>query len=110
MRLLLMLYKLNFKDPNYQTKSNLLFYEKDIAFFYICLCIRHRFMRPWETQENPCEVEFDQSAMFQNYANYLIIPAYTDLKSKIDALATATNDFTNTPISITLGDLRSTLF
>lgn len=62
------------------------------------------------TEENPCEVDFDQSAMFQNYANELIIPAYTRLKSEADRLVTKTEAFNNNPTNLALTELQYAFF
>jgi len=62
------------------------------------------------TVENPCDVEFDQLAMFQNYANSIIIPAVTDLYNSVNTLETATSNFTNSPTVSTLETLRNTWF
>ncbi|MGB0863961.1 MAG: imelysin family protein [Saprospiraceae bacterium] len=62
------------------------------------------------TDENPCDVDFDQSAMFQNYTNGLIIPAYTRLKSEVDRLVTKTEAFNNTPTDLTLTELQYAFF
>lgn len=62
------------------------------------------------TTENPCDVEFDQSAMFQNYSNNLIIPAVVDLSNAADGLETALNLFTSTPDATNLQILRDTWF
>jgi predicted lipoprotein len=63
-----------------------------------------------ETEENPCEVDFDQSAMFQNYANDLIIPAYIRLKSEVDRLVTKTEAFNNNPTDLALTELQYAFF
>ncbi|MEO3407508.1 imelysin family protein [Mucilaginibacter sp. CAU 1740] len=44
---------------------------------------------------------FDKGAMLSNYANNLIIPAYTGLQQQIDALETGVNDFLNSPSATT---------
>lgn len=62
------------------------------------------------TQENPCENDFDQKAMFMNMANNLIIPAFTDLKTKVDAMSTSTTTFSTTPNQANLDGLRATWF
>jgi hypothetical protein len=62
------------------------------------------------TEENPCEVDFDQSAMFQNYANDLIIPAYIRLKSEVDRLVTKTEAFNNNPTDLALTELQYAFF
>jgi predicted lipoprotein len=59
------------------------------------------------TEDNPCEVDFDQTAMFQNYANKLIIPAYSTLKQETDRLVTEIETFNNNPTDATLTDLQS---
>ncbi|TAE00217.1 MAG: hypothetical protein EAZ97_06595 [Bacteroidetes bacterium] len=43
------------------------------------------------------KADFDRKAMLENFANNLIIPAYTDLQGKISVLQAATNQFTQNP-------------
>ena len=62
------------------------------------------------TNENPCENNFDQKAMFMNMANNLIIPAFTDLKTKIDAMSTAATSFTANPNQSELDAFRTVWF
>ncbi|GHA63316.1 imelysin family protein [Pontibacter akesuensis] len=50
---------------------------------------------------------YDRTAMVNNYAENLIIPAYTTFNSKTDALATAINAFTATPSAATLAAART---
>lgn len=54
-----------------------------------------------------CGGDFDQSAMLQNIADNLILPAYTDLKAKVDDMASKTETFTSTYDLATLESLRS---
>ena len=42
---------------------------------------------------DPCSNDFDQTAMFRNVADNLILPAYQDLKTKVDELETQTQLF-----------------
>jgi uncharacterized protein len=62
------------------------------------------------TGENPCENNFDQKAMFMNMANNLIVPAFTDLKAKVDAMTTASMSFTNNPGQSELEAFRTAWF
>ena len=41
--------------------------------------------------------QFDRSAILKNYADNIIIPRYNDLKSELDNLKTAVDNFTQTP-------------
>ena len=63
-----------------------------------------------DTPTTGCEVEFDQEAMFTNIADNLIIPAYTNLKEKVDDLETKVTDFQSNISQSTLDDLRSSWF
>ncbi|MEZ4887938.1 MAG: imelysin family protein [Chitinophagales bacterium] len=54
-----------------------------------------------------CGGDFDQKAMFQNITDNLILPAYTDLKAKVDDMASKTETFTSTYDLATLESLRS---
>jgi predicted lipoprotein len=50
---------------------------------------------------------FDRSALLENAATNIIIPAYTDLKAKTEALATAATAFTASPSVGTLTTVQS---
>lgn len=54
---------------------------------------------PGDTQ--PTVNGFDKGAMLANYADNLIIPAYTGLQQQIDALETGVETFLNTPSAAT---------
>jgi predicted lipoprotein len=62
------------------------------------------------SNENPCENNFDQKAMFMNMANNLIVPAFTDLKTKVDAMSTASTAFTMNPNTNELAAFRTAWF
>ncbi len=62
------------------------------------------------TEENPCENDFDQKAMFMNMANNLIIPAFTDLKTQVDAMSAASTAFTANPNQNELTTFRTAWF
>lgn len=47
-----------------------------------------------------------KSGMLENYADNLIIPAYTDFLAKVTALESSTNTFLNTPSAANLDALR----
>ncbi|MBI3134392.1 MAG: imelysin family protein [Bacteroidetes bacterium] len=51
--------------------------------------------------------EFDRKAMLTNMASAVIIPAYTTLNSSLGTLYTKATDFTASPNTITLADLRA---
>jgi predicted lipoprotein len=55
---------------------------------------------------DPCDITFDQAAMFTNLADHIIIPAFEDLNTKLDALVVEMSDFTTTPTESQLIDLR----
>ena len=59
------------------------------------------------TEDDPCNVDFDQSAMFQHYTNQLIVPAYTALKEKVDIMSNDATAFTSNPNITTLAAFRS---
>jgi predicted lipoprotein len=46
-----------------------------------------------DPQPTGCNTDFDEDAMFTNLADNLIIPAYTDLKAKVEDLNAKTTDF-----------------
>lgn len=50
---------------------------------------------------------YDQTSMFQNYANNLILPAYQLLQNKLDSLYSNIQTFNSTPNSTNLGNVRS---
>lgn len=62
-----------------------------------------------EGSENPCggEGDFDQSAMFQNIADNVILPEYTNLKTKVDDMAIKTDAFTTDYSLASLEALRN---
>ena len=62
------------------------------------------------TEENPCENDFDQKAMFMNMANNLIVPAFTDLKTKVDAMSMASMAFAASPNQNELTTFRTAWF
>ncbi|MFK7949919.1 MAG: imelysin family protein [Saprospiraceae bacterium] len=70
------------------------------------------FIAACTTDPNPtgCDTEFDQEAMFDNIAENLIIPAYTDLKAKVDDLQTKVSDFRLNPTQSNLDILRNSWF
>jgi predicted lipoprotein len=47
-----------------------------------------------------------KTSMLTNYADNLIVPAYTDFQSKVNALETAVNNFLNAPSAGTLDAVR----
>ncbi|MCV6630395.1 MAG: imelysin family protein [Flavobacteriaceae bacterium] len=51
---------------------------------------------------------FDREAMLAHWADNIIKPAYADFTSKVEALQTATDDFTSTPNTSNLQKLRTT--
>lgn len=54
-----------------------------------------------------CNAAFDQQAMFQNIADHLIIPAYTDLQKKVTKLVEEADAFTAKPSVTQLEALRN---
>ena len=62
------------------------------------------------TDENPCENDFDQKAMFMNMANNLIIPAYTDLRIKVGEMLSASIAFRDNPSQSELIAFRTAWF
>ncbi|MCC8411198.1 imelysin family protein [Mucilaginibacter sp. UR6-1] len=62
------------------------------ATFFIIACSKKS-----GTDNGPVATNFDKGAMLTNYADNLIIPAYTDLQTQIAALETAANTFLATP-------------
>ncbi|MGB0930450.1 MAG: imelysin family protein [Chitinophagales bacterium] len=54
-----------------------------------------------------CGGDFDQSAMFQNIADNLILPEYSNLKTKVDDMVAKTETFTTTYDVATLESLRN---
>ena len=62
------------------------------------------------TEENPCENDFDQKAMFMNMANNLIVPAFMDLKTKVDAMSMASMAFAASPNQNELTTFRTAWF
>ncbi len=56
---------------------------------------------------DPCSNNFDQAAMFQNVADNLILPAYQDLKTKVDALEAQTQQFLTLTNENELTELRA---
>jgi predicted lipoprotein len=65
---------------------------------------------PDEPVNTGCETAFDQEAMFTNLADNLIIPAYADLKIKVDDLDDKVVDFQSNTNTTTLIALRNTFF
>lgn len=59
-----------------------------------------------DPQTTGCDTEFDQEAMFDNFAENLIIPAYEDLKVKVELLIAKTADFQSNTNQVTLDELR----
>ena len=53
--------------------------------------------------------EFDQMEMLENYADNLIVPAYSDLQSKADLLKTAASDFEAEPSVANLEVMQTNL-
>ena len=51
---------------------------------------------------NPCEISFDQAALFANYADNLIIPIYTDFGSAVNNMQTAIEAFVADPSTANL--------
>ncbi len=80
---------------------------KRSVIYTFCLFITCCFAACDGTDDNPCDVDFDQKVMFQNYANQLIIPAFTNLKTEVDLMETAVNDFVATPNITNLSNLKS---
>jgi len=56
---------------------------------------------------NACNSSFDQSAMFTNIADNIIIPAFSDLQSKVNQLSDKGVDFTNNTNLENLDNLRT---
>ena len=50
---------------------------------------------------------FDRKAMLQNWADNIIIPAYTQLVARLNTLKTSANTFTTTPNETHLTALRT---
>lgn len=63
-----------------------------------------------DPQISSCDTEFDQVGMFTNLADNLIIPAYTDLKVKVDVLESKVSDFQSNTNQSTLDNLRAAWF
>lgn len=57
--------------------------------------------------ENPCEVDFDQSVLFQNMAYNHIIPAFSALHATATQLEAAAQAFVAQPDETKLADLRT---
>lgn len=60
-----------------------------------------------DTPTTGCETDFNQEAMFTNIADNLIIPAYTDLKGKVDDLESKITDFQSNRTQANLEALRN---
>lgn len=88
---------------------NLFFMKRQIIYTY-CLAIACLFAACDAPDDNPCDVDFDQKAMFQNYTNQLIIPVFTELKTAVDLMETTTNDFVTAPDANNLSDLQNAWF
>ncbi|MFT5832655.1 MAG: putative lipoprotein [Cognaticolwellia sp.] len=63
-----------------------------------------------DPQITGCDTDFDQEGMFTNLADNLIIPAYTDLKVKVDVLEAKVSDFQSNTNQSTLDNLRTAWF
>lgn len=59
-----------------------------------------------DPQPTGCETDFDQEVMFTNIADNLIVPAYSDLKEKVEDLYAKTADFQANTNQTTLDELR----
>lgn len=58
----------------------------------------------------PAQTSFDRTGVLQNWADNIIMPGYEDLITKVAGLENATQEFTNSPDSATLADLKSSWF
>ncbi|MCP4443278.1 MAG: imelysin family protein [Aureispira sp.] len=56
---------------------------------------------------DPCEHDFDQTAMLTHIGTKLIVPSYEDLQVRVDAMKVAAEAFTATPNSTNLSTLRT---
>ncbi len=59
-----------------------------------------------DNEDNPGSTDTFKSAMLVNYADNLIVPAYTDLNNKLGALTTSVNAFLAAPSELTLAATR----
>ncbi|QPH39283.1 imelysin family protein [Pedobacter endophyticus] len=62
------------------------------AITILCACSKKS-----SPSDEPVVNNFDKTAMLQNYADNLIIPAYTDLQTQLNTLNTAINSFLGNP-------------
>lgn len=60
-----------------------------------------------EETEGPDETNFSRSEMLENIARNLIIPAYTDLQSKVSTLESSANNFVQNPNTNSLATLQN---
>ena len=49
----------------------------------------------------------DRKAVLVNVTENIVIPSYNNFKTKLDLLVSKTNDFTDAPTTVSLGELRS---
>jgi hypothetical protein len=61
-----------------------------------------------KTGDSACNSTFDQSALFSNIADKIILPGYAKLQTSVNELVFAQEAFQNTPDLSTLSNLRST--
>ncbi len=80
---------------------------KKLLLFFLGFGVLVNFTACDSAGENPCEVDFDQTAMFQNYTNSLILPAFEDLKSEVETMQLASTTFLNAPNQSNLGAFRN---
>jgi len=59
-----------------------------------------------DSNNNPCESDYDQQALFQNLADGVILPAYAQMEASAAALDEAAQAFTNAPSAAGLTALR----
>jgi uncharacterized protein len=82
---------MKFRKENRMIRSIFLFGSAGLLMMFVAVS----FSGCQKNDDN--EDRFNRGAMLQHYAEALIIPSYTDLQGKINALQTAVSSFTNDP-------------
>lgn len=82
---------------------------RKINFIITALLLSATFLSCSKSPENtnPIDNGFDKTAMLTNYADNLIIPAYTLMQQKVTALQTASDAFIANPNAMTQSSLKS---
>ncbi len=77
------------------------------SLFFLMICLNACKDEGGGTPSIDCGGDFDQSAMFQNITDNIILPEYTNFKTMVDDMAVKTETFTTDYSLISLEDLRS---